>query len=246
MSESRFSEQSDLYARYRPEYPPKLYRHIFKHLHANNQAWDCATGSGQVAKVLAPRFDEVTATDISKEQLSHAPQKTNIRYLEAPAEDSELPADYFDLITVAQAIHWFDIDRFYTEVRRVASEKALIAVIGYGMLRINTQLNPVVDALYEEAFSHYFNENRQYLDEHYRSLPFPFEEIPTPEFETQLQWTPGDLEGYFNSWSAVQKMKSEMDYNPADKTMRKLRAHLPAGKPIDVTFPMFMRLGIIN
>jgi len=246
MSESRFSEQSDLYARYRPEYPSKLYRFIFEHLHAKNQAWDCATGSGQVAKVLSEPFNQVTATDISEEQLSHATQEANIRYMVAPAEDSGLPPDCFDLVTVAQAIHWFDINRFYTEVRHVAKEKALLAVIGYGMLRISPELNPIVDALYEEAFSYYFSENRRYLDQHYRNLPFPFEEIPTPEFNTQFQWSLEELEGYFNSWSAVQKMKSEMSYNPVINTMRKLRERLPAGESLKVTFPMFMRLGRIT
>ena len=98
---SRFSKQADLYARYRPEYPQELYNFIFKHLSAQHHAWDCATGSGQVANVLSKYFDEVIATDISEKQLSHAPQKPNISYRIAPAEDSGLPSDYFDLITVA-------------------------------------------------------------------------------------------------------------------------------------------------
>lgn len=240
---SRFSEQSELYARYRPEYPQELYNFIFKHLSARHHAWDCATGSGQVAKVLAEYFDEVIATDISEEQLRHAPQISNISYRIAPAEDSGLPSNYFDLITVAQAIHWFDFEQFYAEVRRVARSNALIAVIGYGMVRINTEVNPIIDKLYEECFGTYFNKNRQYLDEEYEPLPFPFREIATPEFKNTLVWTLKDLEGYFNSWSAVQKMKSELNINPVNKAIKQLRPKLKNEGKIEVAFPVFMRLG---
>lgn len=242
---SRFSEQSDLYARYRPEYPAEMYDFIFSHLSSYQRAWDCATGSGQMAKVLSNYFDEVIATDISEEQLSHAPQKTNISYQIAPAEDSGLPSDHFDLITVAQAIHWFNIEQFYAEVQRVGRNNALIAVIGYGMVRIDNKANPVIDELYEKSFGTYFNKNRQYLDEGYRTLPFPFDEIAYTEFTNTLNWTLDDLEGYFNSWSAVQKMKSELAINPADKAIKQLRQKLGNQKSVEASFPVFMRLGKI-
>lgn len=241
---SRFSEQSDLYARYRPEYPPELYNFIFGHLSSHVRAWDCATGSGQIAKVLARHFDEVIATDISKEQLGHAPQITNVSYGVASAEDSGLPSNHFDLVTVGQAIHWFDFEQFYSEVRRVAKPNALLAVIGYGMLRIDEQTNPIIDALYEESFGQYFSENRKYLDASYRTLPFPFDEIESPDFDHTLQWSLDKLEGYFNSWSAVQKMKTEQQYNPVNKTMEQLKEKLP--DDFDVTFPIFLRLGKVS
>jgi len=243
---SRFSEQSELYARYRPEYPQELYDFILKHISARHCAWDCATGSGQIAKVLAHYFDEVIATDISKEQLSHAPQKANISYSIAGAEESGLSANYFDLITVGQAIHWFDFDKFYKEVRRVAKPDALLAVIGYGMLRIDEQTNPIIDALYEETFGTYFGENRKYLDESYQTLPFPFDEIESPDFSNSLVWNMDQLEGYFNSWSAVQKMKTDQQYNPVDKSMERLKQELPANQPFEVTFPIFLRLGKVQ
>lgn len=129
----RFSEQSDLYARYRPDYPEEIYDFIFKHLSAKETAWDCATGSGQIAKYIASEFDTVYATDISEEQLAHAPKKENVIYSTASAEESGLPDNHFDLITVGQAIHWFNFDQFYEEIKRVAKTEALLAVIGYGM-----------------------------------------------------------------------------------------------------------------
>lgn len=242
---SQFSKQAELYARYRPDYPKEMYDFIFEHLSGRQLAWDCATGSGQVATYLADHFEQVTATDISQEQLSFAPRRDNIEYLEASAENSGLPDDHFDLITVAQAIHWLDFDAFYKEVRRVAKEDALLAVIGYGMVRVNEELNPIIDNLYEEAFGTHFNKNRKYVDEHYRTIPFPFDEIPNPSFQNHYHWSLDELEGYFNSWSAISKMKSE-GYNPVDKTISELKQRVNNTENIEASFPVFMRLGRVR
>lgn len=243
---SRFSKQATLYAKYRPDYPETMYDVIFDHLASNQAAWDCATGSGQVAKYLFNHFDEVTATDISKEQLAHAPKKDNIKYKIARAEDSGLSENKFDLITVAQAIHWFNFDQFYQEVRRVAKQNALLAVIGYGMVRVNAAANPVIDELYEEAFRTYYDKNRTYLDEEYDTIPFPFDEITTPPITNTYQWTLDHLEGYFNSWSAIQKIKTEQEYNPVNRTIKKLEAKVTSPQNLEVQFPIFLRLGRIN
>lgn len=242
----RFSEQSDLYARYRPDYPKQIYDFIFEYLHAQEFAWDCATGSGQIARQLSNHFDKVYATDISKEQLKHAPRKENIIYRQTPAEDSELPDSLFDLITVGQAVHWFNLDQFYEEVKRVAKSKALLAVIGYGMVRVNSEIDPIIDQLYDTAFNSFFTKARKYLDNHYKTLPFPFEEIPYPLFEYTLDWSLDELEGYFNSWSAIQKMKSEQNYNPATDTIKKIKEIISTKEKFEVTFPIFMRLGKIE
>ncbi|MDZ7680427.1 MAG: class I SAM-dependent methyltransferase [Fodinibius sp.] len=242
---SRFSQQSDLYAQYRPNYPDELYAFIFDHLRNRNCAWDCATGSGQVAQVLAGQFKTVMATDISAEQMSHAPEIKNVTYQQVPAENPGFADDQFDLITIGQALHWFNIDQFYHQVRRVAANDALLAAFGYGMLRINEAVNPIIDHLYEEAFGSYYNKNRSYIDNAYQSIPFPFDEVPSPDFEHSLDWSFDQLEGYFNSWSAVQKIKDEHGYNPVDSTMLKLREALPHNPTVTVTFPMFLRLGRI-
>ncbi len=243
MSKKRFSNQADLYAKYRPTYPEEVYQYIFKHLNNQRAAWDCATGSGQVARYLSDYFDQVWANDISEEQLRFAPQKNNITYLNTPAEKSGLPNNTFDLITIAQAIHWLDFEGFYDEVRRTARENALLAVIGYGMIRISNELNPIIDDLYEHAFGQYFSKNRTYLDQRYQTIPFPFEEIKTPDFSRTYKWTIDQLEGYFNSWSAVQKIKTEQGYNPTDKTIRAIKSEVPETEKLSVSFPIFTRLG---
>lgn len=245
MSEKRFAKQADLYAKYRPHYPKDMYSFILEHVPQRHAAWDAATGSGQVAGMLAQYFEQVYANDISKEQLSYAPQESNIHYKNTPAEKSGFQSNTFNLITIAQAIHWLDFDQFYNEVRRTAKTNAVLAVIGYGMIRISPLLNPIIDSLYEEAFQQYFNENRTYLDQHYKTIPFPFEEIPSPTFEIAYEWSLDKLSGYFNSWSAIQKIKSEHGHNPTDETISKLKAKLSEPNAIPVSFPVFLRLARI-
>ncbi|HEX6226203.1 MAG TPA: class I SAM-dependent methyltransferase, partial [Chryseolinea sp.] len=119
-----FSSHSKIYAAFRPTYPKALYEFIFQHVGGKNSAWDCATGNGQVAKYLSYYFDKVYATDISQQQLDQAAREENIFYSKTPAERTGFPDDQFDLITVAQALHWFDRDSFYSEALRVAKPNA--------------------------------------------------------------------------------------------------------------------------
>jgi ubiquinone/menaquinone biosynthesis C-methylase UbiE len=244
--QNNFSKQAEFYSRYRPVYPPLMYEFLFRHLERKKYAWDCGTGSGQVAGYLAGHFEQVYANDISAEQLEQAVKKDNIQYVNKPAENTGFPPGLFDLVTAAQAIHWFDIDRFYEEVRRTTRQNGLLAVFGYGKIQINREVDPVINDLYKRAFSTYFRQNREYLNQEYRTIPFPFDEIPAPRFTIKSHWTLNDLEGYFNSWSPVQRFKSEKEYNPADETMEIITGKLPAGKPFEVRFPVFMRLGRVT
>ncbi|MDR8390179.1 class I SAM-dependent methyltransferase [Aliifodinibius sp. S!AR15-10] len=243
--ESRFSKQSKLYAKYRPDYPAELYDFIFSHLNAWDTAWDCATGSGQVAKILANHFKQVYASDISDEQMAHAPRESNIQYFNVPAENSDFPSALFDLITVAQAIHWFDFEKFYEEVRRTAKHGALLAVAGYGRVTVDPKLDKLIDPFYDQMFGQYFDKNRTYLEQKYRSIPFPFYEISTPAFSRTLDWTPSDLEGYLNSWSAVQQYIQDHKSNPVDLLLEKVHAVWQPDEYREVTFPVFLRLGRI-
>ncbi|MDX1637676.1 MAG: class I SAM-dependent methyltransferase [Balneolaceae bacterium] len=243
---SRFSQQSDLYARYRPDYPPELYDFITDHVDKRSVAWDCATGTGIVAATLANYVDKVLATDISREQMQHAPDKANITYTCVPAEDTGFPDHIFDLITVGQAIHWFDFKRFYEEVRRVARDGAVIAVFGYGMIQVDNRLNQKLHAFYDEMFGRYFNENRRYLDEKYQTIPFPFDEISTPRFRRRLEWSLEELEGFLNSWSPVQQYKNDTGSNPVNPLLTEIMTLWDPGETKTVTFPIFLRLGRIS
>jgi ubiquinone/menaquinone biosynthesis C-methylase UbiE len=242
MYQKAFSKQARFYADYRPAYPEEMYRFIFQHLNRKKTAWDCGTGTGQVAGYLAGHFETVHASDINSEQLKHAVQKKNIRYSNTPAEQTGYPDSIFDLITVAQAIHWFNFDAFYREVQRTARKDALLAVIGYGMFETGLEIDSIIGQFYEDTFGCYFSECRKYVEEKYNTIPFPFDEIPSPQFSISVEWSLEHLDGFFNSWSAVQAFRDEHGYSPADEIMKKIRETV-GNDSIKGTFPVFIRLG---
>jgi len=177
-----FSKESDKYVRYRPTYPAELYQYINTITPGKASAWDCGTGNGQVALELAKSFDQVQATDISQAQLDHAPYADNIKYSVQSAEDTHFSDASFDLVTVAQAIHWFDFDLFYKEVSRTAKKGAVICVIGYARLEITPEIDEVITRFYTDIIGPYWDPERRYVDDGYQTIPFPYEEIETPTY----------------------------------------------------------------
>lgn len=240
-----FSRQAKEYAAFRPTYPDALYQFILKHLEKRSCAWDCATGNGQVAQYLANHFEMVYATDISSQQLDNAFRAKNIFYSVCPAEHTPFESNQFDLITVAQALHWFDLSDFYSEARRTATSGGLIAVWGYALLSINAEIDKLFMNFYKNTIGPYWDEARKLVDNHYRYLPFPFDEILCPGFHITLQWTSGQFAGYLNSWSAVQYYITQNGVNPVDSFMQNLRSVWSPGDVKVITFPVFLRLGRI-
>jgi hypothetical protein len=239
-----FSDHSKIYATFRPTYPDELYRFIFGHLQHFDTAWDCATGNGQVAHMLATQFDKVYATDISPQQLHHAIQAPNIIYSESAAEQTSFPDQSFDLITVGQAIHWFNLPAFYNEVKRTAKPDAWIAVWGYTNCIIKPEIDTLVLHFYREVVGPYWDEARKMVEDEYKNLPFPFDEIITPRFSIKTEWTLDAFAGYLTSWSATQKFIKANHYNPVPVVMEHIAPLWP--EPLTVTFPLFLRLGKIG
>lgn len=239
-----FSGHAQLYAKFRPTYPDELYRFIFGHLKSFDAAWDCATGNGQVAKVLSTQFDKVYATDISQQQLDHAAQNDSILYSLQPAEKTTLPDKSVDLITVAQALHWINTNEFYKEAKRIAKSDAWLAVWGYA----NCTISPVIDQLFQKFYNQtvgaYWDDARKLVEDSYRSIPFPFEEIIAPKFFIRVEWTAEQFAGYLTSWSATQKFIIEKGFNPVSGIMHEIAPHWGINKP--VTFPLFLRMGKIH
>lgn len=240
-----FSAQASLYARFRPVYPPELIRHLSGLAPGRSAAWDCGTGNGQVALQLAEHFEQVYATDISEKQLGQAPQHPRIRYALEPAEQCSAPDRAFDLIVVAQAIHWFHFDRFYVQVRRVLKPGGVLAVIGYGLFRTDSpEVNTLIhQQFYKEITGPYWDPERRYLDEAYRTIPFPFEEIPVPEFSMHNRWTPEDVLGYLNTWSAVQHYIRQHGHNPVKQIETELRDAWGGVGEREITTPLYLRAG---
>lgn len=237
-----FSTQSQAYAAFRPTYPEELYQFIFQHVKIKNNAWDCATGNGQVAVQLAEHFNNVQATDISQKQLDHAIKKDNISYSVCRAEKTEFKDHQFDLITVAQALHWFDRDMFYKEVRRVAKPGGILAVWGYSMLSIDPAIDKVILEYYNHTVGPFWDSARRLVEDEYRSLEFPFEGISSPEFNIKVQWSLDQLAGYLSSWSATQKFIVERGYDPLEPFIKGLQKLWNQEKK-QVIFPVFSRIG---
>ncbi|QHT68268.1 class I SAM-dependent methyltransferase [Rhodocytophaga rosea] len=242
-----FSAQSAQYLQFRPVYPQALLDFVITQVHSKKAAWDCGTGNGQVAIQLASSFGRVSATDISAAQLSQAPALPNLTYLQTRAEQTPFEPDSFDLITVAQAIHWFDFERFYQEVNRTGRKGGILAVWGYGLLQVNPEIDRVLMPFYKEKIGPYWDKERKYIDDHYQTIPFPFREIQAPTFAIQVQWDLSELTGYLQTWSSVQKYIFAHGENPVQALLLELRTHwlLPEEKK-QVTFPLFMRIGYID
>jgi len=236
-----FSKNSSEYAQFRPKYSAELYRFLESLVQEKGAAWDCGTGNGQVAGELVNFFKRVEATDISQLQLDNTVKLSNINYSLQPAEKTNFPDNSFDLITVAQAIHWFDFSLFYKEVNRTLKPDGIIAVIGYGLLKSNEQTNDLINQFYRDIVGPYWDAERRYLDDGYRSIQFPFEEIQTPDLEMEFSWDFEHLIGYLKTWSAVKHFQIKHGYNPVDTISGDLRSAF--GERSVVKFPLFLRVG---
>jgi SAM-dependent methyltransferase len=241
-----FSKQSGNYAKYRPGYPEELFEFILGHIKTRKVAWDCGTGNGQTAKVLANYFEKVFATDISQQQLDRAYKANNIYYFLQPAEQTEFLENLFDLVTVSQALHWFRFEEFYKEVRRVARPGAWIAVWTYSNLSISPEIDELINVQhYKKTLGKYWDYERKYVDEHYQTLPFPFKEIKTPPLTIRLQWTLEELKGYLETWSALQKFIALKKFNPVPELIGKIKPYWNSER-LPVIFPLHLRMGQIE
>jgi len=240
-----FSRQAEGYSQYRPAYPQELIDFLLDHVVGQETLWDAGTGNGQLARQLAPGFTQVYATDHSAQQLRFAQGPKHVAFIHCSSENTTLADSSVDLVTIAQAIHWFDLPAFYREVRRVAKPNAKIAALGYGSLQI-AGLEEVLLAFHRKTFGEFLSMERQHVDEHYRNLDFPFAEVPSPEFSQSFEWGMDLLEGYFNTWSSVQKYIQKYGVNPVDSLMVEITEILQEAPKVGVTFPYFIRLGTIN
>jgi ubiquinone/menaquinone biosynthesis C-methylase UbiE len=238
----RFSAQASLYARYRIDYPPELYAWLLPRVPSRQRAWDCATGNGQVAAVLAGHFAHVEATDISAAQLSQAPALPNVSYQQAPAEHTPFAAASFDLVTVAQAVHWLDMDAFNQEVHRVLRPGGVVAEWGYGLVQISPALDPLIREFYAAAMRPYWDDNRWHIDDEYARLPFPFAAPATARFTVRRQWSAAWFLNYLRTWSSVAKYQQQHGQDAVQAIAEKV-ARLWGPGEREVRFPVFGRLG---
>jgi SAM-dependent methyltransferase len=210
-----FSALASQYAASRPGYSASLFDYLASLCAERRAVWDCACGSGQASIPLAGHFETIFATDASKEQIASATPHPHVRYSVAPAEHSGLEAQSVDLVTVAQALHWFDLPKFYAEVDRVLKNNGVLAAWTYSTVTLD---NPAADALAQEFYSAtvgpYWPPERRIVESGYRDLPFPYTELTPPPLEMQEHWPLGRLLGYFRSWSATGRYIKQNGVDP--------------------------------
>ena len=201
--EDHFSEFAETYSKYRPSYPSELFEYLSGICNDHKQAWDCGTGNGQAARSLADYFDNVLATDASKDQLEDALKHPRINYRVELAEKVSLGDSSADLVTVAAAVHWFNFEKFYAEVKRVLKPGGIISVWGYHLFKINPSIDILLDKYYSEILRDYWPEQFRYVDTRYGDLPFPFDELTPPEFKMITEWDLDQVAGFLSSWSGT-------------------------------------------
>jgi len=237
-----FSSTAPVYALNRPGYPKALFDYLESACSRRECAWDCATGSGQIAGGLSAFFKEVRATDISEQQMAHAYKAPNIIYSKEAAEQSSFADHIFDLVIVAQAIHWFQFDAFYKEVRRTLRPDGLFVVAGYNMAVITPAVDKILADFQDQVVGPYWDPERVYIDEHYQTIPFPFREQETPSLVYEDRWSLERLCGYIESWSATQHYIKAMGTDPVPQLMETLRP-VWGEAPLPLFFPVLLRAG---
>ncbi len=245
--EDNFSKQSALYRRYRPHYSADLFAYLASLVPFHQLAWDVGTGNGQAALGLSKYFDRVVATDPSAAQIENALYHERIEYRATPANSVDLDSHSVDLITAAQSLHWFDLDAFYAEVRRVSKPGGVLAVWTYELTRITPEIDQVIKRYSTETVGPFWSDRLKFVLEHYATIPFPFEEMTAPAFELKRVWNLTEMEGYLSTWSATQAFIRERGYDPVREIHPQLaQAWGAPERERLVRWPLYFRIGRVG
>ena len=237
-----FAFAAGSYASYRPEYPDELFRWLAESTRRRECAWDCGTGSGQAALALAGHFAQVVATDASLTQLVNARRTPGVHYLAMAAESAALGADTVDLVTVAQALHWFDRERFFAEVDHVLRPGGALAVWSYALVSIDPAIDAVLHRLYQDVLGSYWPAERRLVESGYADITLPYSEEPPPPFVMRTTWSLAQLGGYLSTWSAVGRYRAMVGADPLADTMYALGSIWGTSETRPIRWPLSVRI----
>ncbi len=241
----RFGGVAADYARFRPTYPAALFQQLARLAPRTRLAWDCGTGNGQAACALAAHFDRVVASDASPAQLAMAARNVpRVAYVRARAEAAPFAGGSFDLVTVAQALHWLDIPAFWQEVRRVLLPGGIVAVWCYSLCRIAPGIDAIVDRFYREVVGPFWAPERALTDTGYHTVPFPFTELDVTAPEMTARLTLAAFLGYIGTWSATEAYRKVRGADPVALLHESLAPTWSEDAPRVVRWPLHLRLGV--
>ncbi|MCI0552344.1 MAG: class I SAM-dependent methyltransferase, partial [Anaerolineae bacterium] len=181
------------------------------------------------------------------EQIALSSAHPKVDYRVEPAEGVSLNASSADLVTVAVAIHWFNFDEFYREVKRVLRPNGILAAWTYSLTEISPEIDQLIQQLSNEILSGFWHERIRYIEEGYQTIPFPFEEITPPSFVMEVNWDLHQLAGYLDSWSATQRYKAQKGTHPLELIWNKLVSGWgDENEARLIRWPLYFRIGRNN
>lgn len=239
-----FSKQASIYVQFRPSYPHELFDYLQSLTPQHELAWDCGTGNGQSAIHLAEFYKKVFASDPSEAQIQNAFSHDQVVYRVEKAEEPSLASRTVDLITVAQAIHWFEIEKFYESAKRVLKKDGIIAVWAYGIPQVNKEIDKITQDFHDKTVGPFWQPQNKLIAQGYTTIPFPFREIEPPEFYIRKRFRLDDLLGHLRSWSATQKFIDQEQIDPLDDLKQQLSAYWKDPNEIkNVSWKIAIRVG---
>ncbi len=236
-----FNLQSANYAKFRPGYPKDFYQFLINQIDNKDKLWDCACGNGQVAIELVDEFKQIYATDININQLKNAFKHHKISYQLMPAEKTGFANDFFDLVCVGQALHWFDIPVFFKEVERVLKNKGVLAIFGYGFFKVNKELDPILEEVLYSKIKDYWSVRNLLVINNFKDINFPFEKIESPQFNINLNWELSDMIAYISTWSAVKLYNSRNKDKIENSIFEELSKYWKGAQNINMEMFTFIR-----
>jgi len=244
MSSRHFETGGASYDRFRPTYPPPLAEYLAALAPNRSLAVDVGCGTGQLSVLLAAHFERVSAFDASADQVANAAACGNTNYAVSAAEELPVQDATAALITAAQSAHWFDLPAFYEEVRRIAVPDAILALVTYCIPVLDGPGADRFEQLYWKDVYRYWPPERVLIENEYRDLPFPFDELTPPRLDIVRDWTADELLGYVETWSASKRARADGQGGILDAFAAELRSlYGDNDAQHRITWPVRMRLG---
>lgn len=217
-----FNQESDKYLLYRPKYPKELYELIKSVTRNHNTVWDCACGNGQISIDISEYFTLVEGSDINENQILNATKRKNINYSVQNSESTNYMNDYFDVVCVGQALHWFCSDKFFDEVKRVLKKDGFFFCWGYSFFKISNELDEIIEKEFFKVIDSFWSDKNRVLHDKYSNIDFPFEKIEIPVIKMIEHWNLNQLMAYLNTWSAVKICNEKNNIDIVDLLENKL------------------------